>query len=319
MAEEKENLTPNPDQDGDKDNKNKKKRSNLAVRSFTAIFIAIMYVVPIVLSFFVHGLFYDVLVLFLTLMASYEFVRAVSARYAKPIEGVVYANIILGYAAFKLVYELVPKLRNSGATSMYFVSLTVCFIACVIIAMSGKKYNTDSVVSTLFVMIYPGTLMSYLMALNYLGANTHVAILLAFIVTTLTDTMAYFVGSSVKGPKLCPTISPKKTISGAVGGLLGGIGGGVIVYFLAKADVLGCNNIVTAFVPNLIHFLLLGFGAALFCQIGDLTSSYVKRACGIKDFGTILRGHGGFMDRVDGLIVSAAFIYIYFAVLGFVL
>ena len=64
---------------------------------------------------------------------------------------------------------------------------------------------------------------------------------------------------------------------------------------------------------------MLGLGTSLFCQIGDLISSYVKRACKIKDFGNFLKGHGGFMDRIDGLIISAVFLYIYFTILGVVL
>ena len=184
--------------------------------------------------------------------------------------------------------------------------------------MFSKNHTINNVISTLFVMIYPVTIMIYLLALNYLALRQYssVAIILAFGVTTLVDSMAYFVGSLVRGPKLCPTISPKKTISGAIGGLIGGIGGGLIVMVFANFGLFYCAPISSVPALNVMHFIFLGLGTALFCQIGDLISSYIKRACQIKDFGTLLKGHGGFMDRMDGVMVSAVFIFIYFTILG---
>ncbi len=313
MSQENENqITPQPD--GGENKPPKKQRSNLAQRSLTAIFIAILYVAPIVLRAFVHELFFDALVLVLTAFASYEFAKAISVKFAKPVITFVFINVFLGYA----LYKILGVVTGEYTLMTYFVSTLITFIACLATGMFSKKYTVDSVLSTLFSMIYPGLIMSCLMHLNYLGDYSMTAIVLAFIVSTLTDTMAYFVGCAVKGPKLCPTISPKKTISGAIGGLLGGVGGGIIVYFLARANVLGVQPVMAAFVPNLLHFIVLGLGGALFCQIGDLLSSYVKRAVGIKDYGTILKGHGGFMDRVDGLIVTATYICIYLMIVGLV-
>jgi phosphatidate cytidylyltransferase len=301
-----------------KEEKQPKKRSALAVRSFTAIFIAILYVAPIMLSFFVDAHFYDALILFLSFAAAYEFVRAISAKYDKPVELFVYAFIAVGYAAFKLVYHF--AIKGVGAASVYFIALALVFVVCAAFVMFNKKYSVGNLISTLFAMIYPSLMLAYALLINYFSvSNARIGILLLFIVTTLTDTMAYFVGSIVKGPKLCPTISPKKTISGAIGGLLGGIGGGVIVYFIANAGVFDLSPLTTAIVPNALHFIFLGFGAALFCQIGDLVASYVKRAIGIKDYGKLLKGHGGFMDRIDGLMFSALFIYIYLTILGLAL
>ena len=308
----------------------KKKRSNFHIRTLTAIFIAVLYVAPILLGIYIFDIFYDALIVFLMIVAAYEFSRAISLKFPKTVNIFVYANIVLGYTAFKLVSEF---LRGQGGITAFFGVLAVTFIACIVFTMCNKKYEVGNAISTLFVMIYPTTIMVYSLGLAYFmpgaksditglsvfGAQSINAILLLFICTTLTDTMAYFVGSTVKGPKLCPKISPKKTISGAIGGLVGGTFGGVIVYLLAQNGVFGCAPIMNATVPNVLHFLVLGLGTSLFCQIGDLISSYVKRACKIKDFGNFLKGHGGFMDRIDGLIISAVFLYIYFTILGVVL
>ncbi len=310
MSEENNNLKNENNANGQK-----KGRSNLAQRCLTAIFIAILYVGPIVLRAFVHELFFDALVLALTLFASYEFAKAISVKFAKPVEFFVFMNVILGYA----LYKTTGVLTKNYTLTPYFVAILISFVACLATAMFTKKFTIESAVSTLFSMIYPGLIMSCMMHLNYLPGVAMSAILMAFIVSTLTDTMAYFVGCSVKGPKLCPTISPKKTISGAIGGLLGGIGGGIIVYFLAQSSILGTAPVANGYIANLMHFIVLGFGGALFCQLGDLLSSYVKRAVGIKDYGKILKGHGGFMDRVDGLIVTSLYICVYLMILGIAL
>ncbi|MGB3831772.1 MAG: phosphatidate cytidylyltransferase [Mesorhizobium sp.] len=124
-----------------------------------------------------------------------------------------------------------------------------------------------------------------------------VAILFLFAVVWATDIFAYFVGRAVGGPKLAPSISPGKTRSGALGGAAGGVVAGV-----ALAAAAGAGNLVG-----------LGF-AALFLsvvsQAGDLFESWVKRRHGCKDSGTIIPGHGGVMDRVDGLVAAALALYV---------
>ena len=68
---------------------------------------------------------------------------------------------------------------------------------------------------------------------------------------------------------------------------------------------------------NIMHYLILGFAGALFTQLGDLIASYVKRQCEIKDFGKTLPGHGGILDRIDGMLLNAVFLYIYLMILAF--
>lgn len=289
-----------------------KKGGDLRARVITAAFLAVLYIVPLALSIYVHSLFYDALILFFMVAAAIEFSRAISQKFAAPILPFVIAYTALGYTAFKLVNEF----YHGGGITTFFGVLAVMFIACVVYNMISNRYNINNVVSTLFVMIYPVAIMTYLLALEYMNYGS-LPVLLAFIVTVLTDTMAYAVGSTVRGPKLCPKISPKKTVSGAIGGIIGGAGGAMIVYAFASRGWLGCALLPhVGEVGNILNFLFLGVGASLFCQIGDLISSYIKRAVGIKDYGKILKGHGGFMDRVDGLIVAAVFVFIYFTIFG---
>jgi phosphatidate cytidylyltransferase len=110
------------------------------------------------------------------------------------------------------------------------------------------------------------------------------------LVTWATDIFAYFAGRSIGGPKLAPRISPNKTWAG----LIGGMAGAAVVGALA-AWLFG----ISAELPD---FLWLGAPMGLLAQLGDLYESRVKRRLGVKDSGTLLPGHGGVLDRLDGLL-----------------
>ena len=118
-------------------------------------------------------------------------------------------------------------------------------------------------------------------------------------ITVASDSVAFFIGKAFGRHKLCPSVSPKKSIEGLVGGLIGGSAGGLIVALLFFPDfalfkVLICSTLLTA----------IGV-------LGDLTESLLKRHAGIKDSGTILPGHGGLLDRMDSLLLAApAFYYL---------
>ena len=118
-----------------------------------------------------------------------------------------------------------------------------------------------------------------------------VAVIFVFAVVWATDTAAYFAGRLIGGPKLAPRFSPKKTWSGAIGGAVAGILAGLLVVGVAGLGV----GPVTA----LVALLLSAVG-----QVGDLAESAMKRHFGVKDSGVLIPGHGGIMDRVDGLVVA---------------
>ena len=125
------------------------------------------------------------------------------------------------------------------------------------------------------------------------------------------NTFAFFVGRLVKGPKLAPKISPNKTISGAVGGLIFGAIASMLIYLIFNSFS-EYHTLFETLNLNIFHTLMIGINASIFNQIGDLYESHKKRQLGIKDFGNLFPGHGGIMDRVDGLsFVSLVLLIIY--------
>nr|WP_315024116.1 phosphatidate cytidylyltransferase [uncultured Aminipila sp.] len=121
---------------------------------------------------------------------------------------------------------------------------------------------------------------------------------LIFLTAFGTDVMAYFTGYAFGKHKLCPTISPKKTIEGSIGGILG--------------SVILCGLFGYIMIPRLlIHCIIIGVLGGVVSQFGDLTASIFKRKMGIKDYGNLIPGHGGILDRFDSVLFTAPMIYYY--------
>lgn len=183
---------------------------------------------------------------------------------------------------------------------------------------SDSKYGFQKSMNSTFVMVYPLILFCSLFVMNHFfefafvdatgltNTDTLTVFFLTFTfaVTIMTDTFALVVGMLVKGPKLAPHISPNKTISGAVGGFLFGSASGMLVYSLFSLNSV-FSEAMTALNLNIWTFLIVGMVCSIVCQVGDLLASALKRSARVKDYGSIFPGHGGVMDRVDGLILSS--------------
>ena len=178
--------------------------------------------------------------------------------------------------------------------------------------------------ATLFVLVYPAFFISlaWMLTAKYVAVYS---VLFAVFLPVGADTFAYWFGSMIGGKKLCPSISPKKTVAGFFGGIIGGMTVAAVFYLVfeyaaalpaAPADGLVYVPFTDAVWKSVLVYLAIGFVGALAGQLGDLAASRTKRALGVKDFGRIFPGHGGVMDRFDSItagitVLTVAFLAIY--------
>lgn len=169
--------------------------------------------------------------------------------------------------------------------------------------------------STLCLLVYPVTLVGCLFGINHMGMNIgYIGIILVFAVSMCTDTFAYLFGSLLKGPKLAPEISPKKSISGFIFGAIGGLAAaGLCLYLFHFAGLLPSAIAGMSTLNAVLLFSVIGLLGTFLTQFGDLVASTIKRKTGIKDFGSIFPGHGGFMDRIDGAMFNSLLVFVVFA------
>jgi phosphatidate cytidylyltransferase len=158
--------------------------------------------------------------------------------------------------------------------------------------------SVQSIAFTLLGVFYVGWLLGYVVLLRMLSDGPSYVFYI-FGVVWLGDAAALVSGTLMGRHKLAPAISPHKTIEGAVGGILGSLGGAI----LGGLWLLG--NFTLA------HCLAVGIMLAVFGQLGDLSESLLKRGTGIKDSAMLIPGHGGILDKVDGILFGAPALYYY--------
>lgn len=197
------------------------------------------------------------------------------------------------------------------------LALVYIYIVLLFVMMLGahRKLTFQHLALLVMALIYIPYFLSHIIYIRRLELG-NIYIWLVFLGAFMTDSCAYFTGKAIGGRKLCPNISPKKTVAGAIGGVIGcGLSFilfGVIVN-LCFPSALGGSRL------NLWLLFLLGLIAAVVSEIGDLVASIIKRQYNIKDFGTLLPGHGGILDRCDSIILVAPTIFLFlmkFGILG---
>jgi phosphatidate cytidylyltransferase len=164
-----------------------------------------------------------------------------------------------------------------------------------------KKHNLIDISLTIFAIFYVVFLISFVILTRNLE-NGEYYIWLVFIGAFATDTFAYFTGRLIGRVKIIPEISPKKTVEGSIGGVIGCIAVTVVYGFIINKYI---GNI------HIINFIILGILNGVISQIGDWSASAIKRFVNVKDFGKIMPGHGGVLDRMDSILFVAPVVYFY--------
>ncbi|MGI5850866.1 MAG: phosphatidate cytidylyltransferase [Caldicoprobacterales bacterium] len=259
------------------------------------ILSAALGIIFIFFMLYIGGWFFRVSVLIMSLIMMHEFYHAFIKKGYKPLTWLGYLFIIILFCSYLVSYKYLVVL----ITLFVLIGLTLpVFI---------KGVSIMDILTTVFATLYPGMLIFFLIPLAFksypYGMNL---LILAFLITWSTDTFAYFLGMAFGKKKLCPSVSPNKTVEGSLGGLFGGIIIGIL-YGL----ILNQNH---KFGIPLYHFGFMGLLGGILSQLGDLSASSIKRFCGVKDFGKILPGHGGLLDRFDSLLFTLPTIYTYYLI-----
>lgn len=202
------------------------------------------------------------------------------------------AGIVLFGAAMLLTKNM---LWGMGA-------LVLMFLACMFVyVFRFPKYHADQVMAVFFCAFYPGVLFSFLYLTRELTWGVYL-VWLIFISSWICDTCAYLTGMAIGRHKLAPVLSPKKSIEGSIGGVAGSALVGALFAWIFLLPLTNQPETVWA-------VALISAAGAVISQVGDLAASAIKRDHQIKDYGKLIPGHGGIMDRFDSVLFTAPVIY----------
>lgn len=250
--------------------------------------------------FLKNDVVFNVAVVVVAILALGEFYHAVRQKGIKPVETVGYITcLLLGpLGILGTQKQLIPIL---------IMALPVIFVilACIYV-FSNLKKNFEDIAMTILGIIYI-PLMFVFLILTWQLDSGHLLIWFTLCGAWITDVFAYLVGVSI-GKHKFSKISPNKSIEGCIGGIIGcALFYGIYSYWLNMNCVadLGMEFNVTL-------MTILGAFISVISQIGDFFASAIKRNCGIKDFGSIMPGHGGMLDRFDSVLMISPIVYMLF-------
>lgn len=257
-----------------------------------AVFVGILFLPPIC---------FTVALAAVILFMLYECYSATKADLGMKTIGFISAVILMSSIYFCKAIEWDTFAWATASIGIIFI---IALHMITVVAKHGKR-NYKDILSNGFLTIYIVLSMSYV----WLAKETFdtATMLLTFICAWSCDTFAYFTGRFLGKHKLIPHVSPNKTVEGSVGGVVGAMVI-CIVYLLIVKNVFDTNMLQWSNV--VVEGAVYGLVGGALSQLGDLIASAIKRDTGIKDFGWIFPGHGGFMDRFDSVMFIAPIMYI---------
>ena len=232
---------------------------------------------------------FDIAITIISVIAILELYKAVKIERFKSLKVLGVISAVLFSTA--LIY---------GGTALMLFTYVYIFVLFMLLMTRTENIKYKHISKAFFATVFVLFFFGHLAMLRRMD-NGHFIIWFVLIISFLTDTFAYFSGMFLGKHKLAPALSPKKTVEGSVGGLVGAVIG-MLVYCLILKNV-------WAFELNAVNAVIVAVLCSVISQIGDLAASAVKRQYEIKDYGNIMPGHGGIMDRFDGVLFTAPAVY----------
>lgn len=227
----------------------------------------------------------------ISLIGQYELYRAVKLEKSLPAVTAYLAGIV--YVVF--LYFGIPD-RLILLAVLFFLLLMVVYV------ISYPKYVIEQMAVCFFGFFYVNVMLSYLYQVR-MGTEGALAVWLIIISAWGSDTCAYCTGMLIGKHKLPSPLSPKKTIEGCIGGVVGAALIGFIYGMVFKDSITEISS------PQVV-FAIVGAVGSIIAQFGDLCASAIKRNHEIKDYGRLIPGHGGILDRFDSIIFTAPAVYV---------
>lgn len=205
---------------------------------------------------------------------------------------------MVGYVAAILYYLNLPL---HFLPDRMMLALLFLIVLLAVYVFSYPKYKADQIMACFFALFYVAMMLSFIYQTRMLPMGQYL-VWLIFLCSWGSDTCAYCVGMLIGKHKMSPVLSPKKSVEGAVGGVVGSALLTALYAYLCR----GAMGITVTEVWMLAGISAIG---ALISMVGDLAASAIKRNYDIKDYGTLIPGHGGILDRFDSVIITAPIIY----------
>lgn len=243
----------------------------------------------------------------LALIGVHEFYNAIGKAGYKPVRIIGYISCLpilfigMGVTSAK-VYSYISLFKSINYFSLGMYAALVFLFAMTIFL--HDRYNIADIALTLFGAFYVAFLFSFVPLTRNLPNGSYF-IWMVFIGAFVTDTFAYFTGVFFGKTKFLPAISANKTLEGSIGGIIG-----CTVMMVLYGMFINSYSPVNPDIP-LYHFAILGLLSGVLSQIGDWSASAIKRYVKIKDYGKIMPGHGGVLDRFDSILFIAPVVYFY--------
>lgn len=209
-------------------------------------------------------------------------------------------NKVLGAAGYLAAFAYYALLYSKKQDNMMAFVIAFLVLVMAVYVFTFPAYRSEQVMLVFFGLFYVAVMLSYVYQTREL-TDGGIAVWLIFLSSWGCDTCAYCVGMLIGKHKMAPKLSPKKSIEGGIGGIAGAALLGILF-------ALAMNQWGGASVSPLFYGAICGVGGMI-SQIGDLAASAIKRNFEIKDYGKLIPGHGGILDRFDSVIFTAPVIY----------